>query len=105
MSPGGIWLYNRDESGLVTSVKIYVRPCANEADPEAREDNGNLRAWSHGCAEDVLDDGATLLCRPCATARHAEAARQRRLAALPPSARDYLAQRGITDWPTGGRHA
>ncbi len=100
MSPAGIWVYDRDENGVVSSVKIYVHCCANEPDPDARDERG-IHKWQHGLAEVVRDDGATLLCRPCDIARSDEEARQRRLAALLPSAREFLAKQGLTDWRPG----
>jgi hypothetical protein len=96
MSPG-IWIMNRDEHGLVSSVSIVVRPCANEPDPDARDERG-IHVWEHGLADMVFDDGATLLCTPCGTARQTEEARQARLRALPPFARAFLAKHGLTDW-------
>jgi hypothetical protein len=93
----GIWLYERDYSGLISGARIYVLPCANEPNPEARDERG-IHAWQHGLAEVVYDDGATVLCRPCAKARGDEEARQARLRALPPFAREFLIRNGREDW-------
>jgi hypothetical protein len=93
----GIWLYHRDESGLVTSASIVVEACANEPQPIARDAHG-MRVLTHDLAEVVRDDGATLLCRPCAKSRGDEEARQARLRALPPFAREFIARHGLEDW-------
>lgn len=97
----GIWFYDRDGSGLVTGARILVRPCANE-DPEIVAEHERLdfaRAYTHGLADAIFDDGATLLCWACSVARRAEDARQARLRRLPPIHRQWLADRGVTDWP------
>jgi hypothetical protein len=93
----GIWVYHRDESGLVTSASIVIEACANEPQPIARDAQGR-RVLTHDLAEIVRDAGATLLCRPCAKARGDEEARQARLRALPPWYRAWLVARGIDDW-------
>ncbi len=97
----GIWLYNRDADGTVTSVSIVVRPCANDPDPDARDERG-IHVWAHGLAEVIADKGATLLCWPCARERCAEQARQARLKRLPSMHRDWLEARGVTDWNPKG---
>jgi hypothetical protein len=94
----GIWIYDRDETGTVSNVRIYVKPCINEPDPEALDERGVMHAWQHGLAEVVRDDGASLLCWPCARVRRDEEARQARLRALPPFAREFLARNGQEDW-------
>jgi hypothetical protein len=97
MSPG-ICIMNRDEHGLIRSMSIVVRPCANEPDPDARDERGIAHAWQHGLADMVFDDGATFLCRACGEARQSEEARRARLRALPPFARAFLERHGLTDW-------
>lgn len=96
----GIWIEHRDESGLVSSVSIIVRPCVNE--PPETVDDSTFRPWLHGLACYVFDDGATLMCAPCGRARLQDEARQRRLNRLPPAHREWLARRGIHDWNPGG---
>lgn len=103
----GIWLYDRDASGMVTSASILIEPCNNEPDLEAKRERRAVayEPWEHGLASDWFDDGATLLCRPCAKTRRAEDARLARLKRLPPWARAYLESHGIEDWPPPARHA
>jgi DNA (cytosine-5)-methyltransferase 1 len=92
---------------MVVSASILVEPCANEPDLEAKRERRAVvyEPWEHGLASDWFDEGATLLCAPCAKARRAEDARQARLKRLPPWARAYLESHGITDWQPGARHA
>lgn len=100
-SRAGIWLYNRDESGLVSSISIIVEPCANEPKEniERREASEEFVPWEHGIAQWVFDDGKTLLCQPCGSERAAEEAREARMRRLPPQHRQWIEARGVRDWP------
>jgi hypothetical protein len=93
----GVWIYHRDENGLVASASIIVKPCANEPTPDALRPNGG-HDWQHGLAEVIRDNGTTLLCRACGDARRSEEGRQARLRALPPFAREFLARNDQEDW-------
>ena len=79
---GGIWLIDRDEQGNPTGARIVVELCATDPD--------------HPIADEWLD--GVFLCRPCALKRRAEAARLARLSRLSVEHRQWLAERGVTDW-------
>ena len=84
MGPG-IQIVHHDDHGMPTSISIVVKPCAASGD--------------HGIACYVFDDGDTLLCKACGTARLNEAARITRLSRLSPKHQEWLAAKGIHDWP------
>lgn len=106
MGPG-IQIVHHDADGMPTSISIVVEPCANEpAETEAlRATSEQHVPWVHGIACYVFDDGATLLCKACGSARMAEAARLKRLSRLSPKHREWLASQGIHDWPVSASRA
>lgn len=98
----GIWIPEHDADGMIKSVHIVVQPCANAPDLEAKQEarlKDGWTPWSHGLADSIWDEGATLLCRACSKERGAREARERRFRALPPWAQAWLAQQGLDDWP------
>jgi hypothetical protein len=91
----GIWIPQRDENGLIKSFGILVSECANEPPHRKPRPDDTIHTrpkLTHGAADEIWDEGATLLCRACS-------ARERRLRALPSWARAWVEAQGLDDWP------